>query len=169
MVCKRICPNYFRINCWEWKTGHEYISCRVKQKNLKISLFIFKNVVSFASLCLPLFPSLHNKMQIFSSKNSYSWWVTNRRPYETRQILCSKICLHETQLRKDKPLSTVIRQKGESQNGCFKKTKHAKFSEKRRFLTPWYAHVRLPMCIPTICSQLKYYLVLSLILPYLII
>ena len=27
--------------------------------------------------------------------------------------------------------SSVIRQKGESQNGCFKKTKHAKFSEKR--------------------------------------
>ena len=31
--------------------------------------------------------------------------------------------------------------KGESQNGCFKKTKHAKFSEKRTFLIPWYAHV----------------------------
>ena len=29
--------------------------------------------------------------------------------------------------------SSVIRQKGESQNGCFKKTKHAKFSEKVRF------------------------------------
>ena len=26
--------------------------------------------------------------------------------------------------------------KGESQNGCFKQTKHAKFSEKRTFLTP---------------------------------
>ena len=38
--------------------------------------------------------------------------------------------------------SSVIRQKGESQNGCcFKKTKHAKFSEKRTFLTPWYAGV----------------------------
>ena len=34
--------------------------------------------------------------------------------------------------------SSVIRQKGESQNGCFKKTKHAKFSEKRTFPTPWY-------------------------------
>ena len=32
--------------------------------------------------------------------------------------------------------SSVIRQKGEPQNGCFKKTKHAKFSEKRTFLTP---------------------------------
>ena len=31
-------------------------------------------------------------------------------------------------------ISSVVRQKGESQNGCFK-TKHAKFSEKRTFLT----------------------------------
>ena len=31
---------------------------------------------------------------------------------------------------------SVIRQKEESQNGCFKKTKHAKFSEKGTFLTP---------------------------------
>ena len=35
---------------------------------------------------------------------------------------------------------SVISQKGESQNGCFKKTKHAKFSEKRTFLTLWYLH-----------------------------
>ena len=32
--------------------------------------------------------------------------------------------------------SSVIRQKGESQNGCLKKTKHVKFFEKRTFLTP---------------------------------
>ena len=37
--------------------------------------------------------------------------------------------------------SSVIRRKGESQNGYFKKI--AKFSEKRTFLTPWYAHVRI--------------------------
>ena len=30
----------------------------------------------------------------------------------------------------------VIMQKGKSRKGCFKKTKHAKFSEKRTFLTP---------------------------------
>ena len=41
--------------------------------------------------------------------------------------------------------SSVIRQKGESQNGGNKKTKHAKFSDKKTFLTPWYAHVRLPL------------------------
>ena len=38
--------------------------------------------------------------------------------------------------------SSLIRQKGECENGCFKKTKHAKFFKKRTFLTPWYAHVR---------------------------
>ena len=29
----------------------------------------------------------------------------------------------------------------ESQNGCYKKTKQAKFSENQTFLTPWYAYV----------------------------
>ena len=38
--------------------------------------------------------------------------------------------------------SSVIRQKGASENGCFRKIKHAKCSEKQTFLTPWYAHVR---------------------------
>ena len=33
-------------------------------------------------------------------------------------------------------ITSVIRQKGESQNGCFKKTKQPKFSEKRTFLMP---------------------------------
>ena len=37
--------------------------------------------------------------------------------------------------------ASVIRQNDESQNGLFKKTKHAKFSEKRILLSPWYAHV----------------------------
>ena len=32
--------------------------------------------------------------------------------------------------------SSGMRQKGESQNGCFKKAKHAKMSEKQTFLTP---------------------------------
>ena len=40
---------------------------------------------------------------------------------------------------------SVIRQKGKSQNGCFKKTKQAKFSEKQTFPTPWYTHTH--MCV----------------------
>ena len=35
--------------------------------------------------------------------------------------------------------SSVIREKGEFPNWCFKKAKHAKISEKQTFLTPWYA------------------------------
>ena len=38
--------------------------------------------------------------------------------------------------------SSVTSQMDESQNGCFKKTKHVKFSKKRTFLTPWYVRVR---------------------------
>ena len=33
-------------------------------------------------------------------------------------------------------ISSVIRQKGKSRNGCFKKTKHVKFSEKRSIVPP---------------------------------
>ena len=40
-------------------------------------------------------------------------------------------------------IMSVIRLKGKFQNGCYKKTKHAKFSEKRKFLTSWYAHVHV--------------------------
>ena len=39
---------------------------------------------------------------------------------------------------------SVIRQKSESQNGCYKKTKPAKFSEKRTFLTPQESEHFLP-------------------------
>ena len=38
--------------------------------------------------------------------------------------------------------SSVIRQKGESQNGYFKKLKHAKFSEKQTFYTCEYQQLR---------------------------
>ena len=31
--------------------------------------------------------------------------------------------------------SLVVRQKGESQNGCYKKTKHAKLFKKRKLFT----------------------------------
>ena len=49
---------------------------------------------------------------------------------------------------------SVMRQKGESQNGCFKETKHAKFSENKHFLPsdrheiyplPYYRRVQ-PRC-----------------------
>ena len=43
--------------------------------------------------------------------------------------------------------------KGRISNRYFKKTKRAKFSEKRRFLTPWYAHAFA--LLPTIWCMIK--------------
>ena len=39
--------------------------------------------------------------------------------------------------------SSLIRQKGDHQNGCYKKAKHTKFYGKRTFLIHWYAHARV--------------------------
>ena len=49
-------------------------------------------------------------------------------------VLSPRMSLFYKYVKSD--ISSVIRQKGESQNGGNKKTKHAKFSEKRTFLTP---------------------------------
>ena len=54
----------------------------------------------------------------------------------------------------NKQISSVMRQIGKSQNGCFKKTKHAKFSKKQTFLTPWIAHDS-PICLITDDLHLK--------------
>ena len=53
-------------------------------------------------------------------------------PKEDFYFLFVRICLQIPSTK----IWRVIRQKTESQNGCFKKTKHAKFSERRRFLPP---------------------------------
>ena len=53
------------------------------------------------------------------------------------------------------PKWSVIRQKGGFQNGSFKKTKHTKFSEKRTFHTPWYAHVHSYHLIRTHTFKVK--------------
>ena len=51
---------------------------------------------------------------------------------------------------------SVIRQKGESQNGCFKKTKHAKFSENEHFL-PSDRHEIYPFALlPTSSTKVLY-------------
>ena len=53
--------------------------------------------------------------------------------------------------------SSVIRQKGESQNEGFKKTKHAKFSAKQAFLTSWHPHVRVRIRgVRNVCFQKIY-------------
>ena len=41
--------------------------------------------------------------------------------------------------------SSLIRQKSELQNGCYKKTKLAKFSEKRTFVSPKKMNISYPL------------------------
>ena len=48
-------------------------------------------------------------------------------------------------------MSWVIKQKEESQNGGNKKPKHAKFFEKRTFLTSWYARALPPFWASPFC------------------
>ena len=61
----------------------------------------------------------------FESRSSCLWIFFKTRyqklVFETKTAICK---------------SSVIRQKDESQNGCFRKTKHVKFSEKRTFFYP---------------------------------
>ena len=49
-----------------------------------------------------------------------------------------KICFAKLSIKTSPAIhkTSVIRQKSESKNGCFKERKNAKFSEKRTFLTP---------------------------------
>ena len=79
---------------------------------------------------------LHQKFQKFMNKA-----IKKEKNWKT-----PKLYNVSSSNKKHSRNSSVIRQKGEShesQNGCFMKTKHTKFSEKRTFLTPWYAHVRV--------------------------
>ena len=60
---------------------------------------------------------------------------------------------------RNKGFFVVNKSKGESQNGCYKKTKHAKFF--RRFLTLWYTHMRLRIWGGKKCSFFEKFAVLS--------
>ena len=71
-------------------------------------------------------------VQLISQDNFFLNLKIAPTDFKTRKsIICQSSCMN----------SSVISQKGKSQNWCFKKTKHAKFTKKRTFLTPWYAHV----------------------------
>ena len=70
-------------------------------------------------------------------------WFGNPSALTTRPWL-QRFLLYELYRRSQDPTNikpSVIRQKGDNQNECFKKKNHAKFSEKLTFLIPWYAHV----------------------------
>ena len=71
----------------------------------------------------------------------FAYQFTQIIPYFGFYISCNCRQLKWWEIESD--ISSVITQKGESQNGCFKKTKHVKLSKKRTFFKPWYAHVNI--------------------------
>ena len=76
-------------------------------------------------------------------RDSISFLISNNLLVEidpNPEALCTNIKSLSSAWNNWKDKQSVIRQKDESQYGCFKKTKQAKFSEKQTFLTPWYAH-----------------------------
>ena len=79
-------------------------------------------------------------------KVNAGWVISNQTWYNTARFSCpvNWCALLTVALDCAWQSSSVIRRKGESQNGCFKKTKHTKFFEKRTFLpsdTPPYVCV----------------------------
>ena len=85
--------------------------------------FITFRIFFFYVICKCYFPVLFSQYKLFL-----------KYPAIAKFLLLFKLYVMN--------ISSVTRQKGESQNGCFKKAKHAKISEKQTFLTSWYAHVR---------------------------
>ena len=84
---------------------------------LYILLSIFEDSFSSVKNCTPLI----------------RWWSWIRR-LVTLPGFCLIIVFHLYEIACFS--LSIRRQKGESQNGCFKKTKHAKFSEKLTFFYP---------------------------------
>ena len=71
------------------------------------------------------------------------WLVQQPKWNQVLYVQCT--CQSETCTlwQRNRYTLSVIRQKGKSQNGCFKKTEHLKFSENRIFLTRWHVHIRV--------------------------
>ena len=81
-------------------------------------------------------------LRFLNSANGTKWSKASQQPWKRtiwfhftimlpfNSMLCFIFCN-----------SSVVRQKGDSQNGCYKKTKPTKFSETQISLTPWYAHI----------------------------
>ena len=95
-------------------------------KVLKIFFFLFEELpkshcvkkVRIQSFSGPYFPGPHLD------------WIRIRKASNTDTF-------HAVSISNFNYKSSVMRQKRKSQNRCFKKTRHAKFSEKQAFLTAW--------------------------------
>ena len=98
------------------------------------------------------FSSIHRLLNIIVS---YKWqykFVFGFISFFSLWIMCLRIIFiravrNQAWTKKMYDSSLTIRQKDEPKNGCYKKTKYLKFSEKQIFLTTWYAHT----CFDVLC------------------
>ena len=110
-----------------------YSICLVNEGNFSIThtmmFVIFKVIVKWRLFDdIPFYEIHMGWLVIFESRSKFP----------VLPVYCFEHALHEKKIRNT---VSVIKQNGKSQNGGTKKAKHAKSSEKRTFLTTWYAHV----------------------------
>ena len=104
----------------------------MKHSTSKLKLLSLKCDYAWSFLFQKIIWWIAVSVQFISQDNFFLNVKIAPTDFKTRKsIICQSSCMN----------SSVISQKGESQNRCFKKTKHTKFTKKRTFLTPWYAHV----------------------------
>ena len=99
--------------------------------------FFYLSQLSVVLFLLNLFLSFdHAMISFFSNLFMKVLWI-KRRSFILTGATSFKV------FRKIYSNTSELKQMGESKNGCYKKTKHAKFSEKQTILIPWYNH---PIC-----------------------
>ena len=131
--------------CWNFswdECGVLYASNRKNRSYESSILLCFDNLHKFAQVCANL-----HKIHLHKYESFFKFMIFLSGDADLNPDLNTNL-----NPRIFSNLS-VMSQKGESQNGCFKKTKHAKFSEKQTFLTSWYAHVRLSFALLTTSSD----------------
>ena len=78
-----------------------------------------------------------------TTTSQYKVGTTNWNVKLVLENISDKCLLLEISLQWKSISLGIIRLKGQSKNGCYKKTKPSKFSEKQIFLIPWYANTFL--------------------------
>ena len=82
---------------------------------------------------------LKNKFNKNSSAENWEKYFNNlniKKVFDNKTFWTSGKLFFSSKGSNSDNIWSVIRQKGESQNECYKKTRHIKFYEKRKFLTP---------------------------------
>ena len=108
-----------------------------------MKFFVVESCFRFTGKFLTLlWPIYNNQQQLFTGVQKKKKTIFNTLKSMSNDPvlqLGSKPNFSKSLTIRSKTDISSRREKGESQNGCFKKTKQTKLSERQTFLTPWYA------------------------------